>query len=598
MFPQLFGKYVLEREIAAGGMAKVFLATLRGAVGFEKRLVVKQIRPELASDEAFVKRFVEEAKTAVELGHPNIVPVYELGVEQGVYYIAMEHCEGVTLSEVLGETGPFSAEEGAYLGIEICRALDYAHRRASIVHRDVTPRNVMLDEEGAVRIIDFGIAAPVTLPDDDGSARGERFGSPGHMAPEQIAGDALSPATDVFAVAVLLTEAWTGRPPYRRSTAAECVTALAEIPPPLDSAHPDLSPLAELIASALSKDPEARPQSAEQLARPLREFVKSADLGDLARRLGTRVRRTRRKLLASSPWLLGEGMTGAEQRADETPARRPRAPSIGDTQTFAVRNDLVEWTRKLPSVAPPPDDAVVEPAPASEAMSTRPIVVSERDADAEDDGEEAPGLRGAGPSDASEPVATSADEPGVRREPHRASRPLISLALVAFVASVLWWGSRTQTTRTTDPPPLVTSSPRTASAPPSASQAPLPSATASAKGTASAPPVAPPLPSGRPVLPPTTASAPPGAADGSVGEAKSRATLTLTASPPSSVSVGGKGYGTTPVTGVQLPPGKYFVSFENSTLGLRTGAQVTLGAGGARTVHADFTDQSPRVIVR
>ncbi|MEO7038082.1 MAG: protein kinase, partial [Polyangiaceae bacterium] len=105
MFPQIFGKYVLEREIAAGGMARVYLATLRGAVGFEKRLVVKQIRTELASDHAFVTRFVEEAKTAVELSHPNIVPVYELGVEQGVYYIAMELCEGLTLSEVLAETG-------------------------------------------------------------------------------------------------------------------------------------------------------------------------------------------------------------------------------------------------------------------------------------------------------------------------------------------------------------------------------------------------------------------------------------------------------------------------------------------------------------
>src|SRR6187549_1603218 len=105
MFPQIFGKYVLEREIAAGGMARVYLATLRGAVGFEKRLVVKQIRTELASDEAFVTRFVEEAKTAVELSHPNIVPVYELGVEQGVYYIAMELCEGLTLSEGLADPG-------------------------------------------------------------------------------------------------------------------------------------------------------------------------------------------------------------------------------------------------------------------------------------------------------------------------------------------------------------------------------------------------------------------------------------------------------------------------------------------------------------
>src|SRR4029079_15869408 len=105
MFPQIFGKYVLEREIAAGGMARVLLATLRGAGGFEKRLVVKQIRPELASDQSFIGRFVAEAKVAVELSHANIVPVYELGVEQGTYYIAMEFCEGVALSQLLAQ-GP------------------------------------------------------------------------------------------------------------------------------------------------------------------------------------------------------------------------------------------------------------------------------------------------------------------------------------------------------------------------------------------------------------------------------------------------------------------------------------------------------------
>src|SRR3954470_13425994 len=191
MFPQIFGKYVLEREIAAGGMARVYLGTLRGAVGFEKRLVVKQIRPELASDSAFVTRFVEEAKTAVELSHPNIVPVYELGVEQGVYYIAMEFAGGATLAELLKEGGPLSVEEGAYLGIEICRALDYAHRRAGIVHRDVTPRNVMVDPEGMVRLIDFGIAGPV----DTAAQGGEPlFGSPGHMPPEQLRRGPLTPA--------------------------------------------------------------------------------------------------------------------------------------------------------------------------------------------------------------------------------------------------------------------------------------------------------------------------------------------------------------------------------------------------------------------
>src|SRR3954447_17575224 len=190
MFPQIFGKYVLEREIAAGGMARVLLATLRGAGGFEKRLVVKQIRPELASDQSFIGRFVAEAKTAVELSHGNIVPVYELGVEQGTYYIAMEFCEGAALSQLLAQ-GPLSPAEGAYIGVEICRALDYAHRKAGIVHRDVTPRNVMIDSEGMVRLIDFGIARSA---DTDGAGQDPLFGSPEHMPPEQLRRGPLTPA--------------------------------------------------------------------------------------------------------------------------------------------------------------------------------------------------------------------------------------------------------------------------------------------------------------------------------------------------------------------------------------------------------------------
>src|SRR3984957_4290245 len=144
MYPQIFGKYVLEGELARGGMARLMLATLRGAGGFEKKLVVKQIRDELASDDAFVKRFVDEAKTTVSLSHPNIVPVYELGVEQGTYFLAMELVEGVSVAELLKNGGPPSPEEGAYVGGEVCRALDYAHRRMDVVYRDITPRNVMV----------------------------------------------------------------------------------------------------------------------------------------------------------------------------------------------------------------------------------------------------------------------------------------------------------------------------------------------------------------------------------------------------------------------------------------------------------------------
>lgn len=346
MFPQIFGKYVLEREIAAGGMARVYLATLRGAVGFEKRLVVKQIRPELASDEAFVRRFVDEAKTAVDLSHPNIVPVYELGVEQGIYYISMERCDGATLAELLAD-GVLEPELGAYLGVEVCKALDYAHRRAGIVHRDVTPRNIMIDEEGAVRLIDFGIAAPVSAD----TPQGEVFGSPGHMPREQIEGRALSPATDVFAVATVLYEAWTGVAPFRRATLRESAAALHTAPPPLGRGDLRLAPLEESIARCLAFEARDRLQDAEALGRRLREYIQPFDSGDLARRLGQRVRRA----AAVQP----------SKDASGTPVLQPSASSDRASQgshTFAIRPDMVEWTRPLSASERP------EPPPAAEQV--------------------------------------------------------------------------------------------------------------------------------------------------------------------------------------------------------------------------------------
>ena len=334
MFPQIFGKYVLERLIAVGGMARVFLATLRGAGGFEKKLVVKQIRAELATDEAFVRRFVAEAKTTVELSHPNIVPVYELGVEQGVYYLAMELCDGVTLAELVQKTGKLTPEEGAYVGIEICRALDYAHRKARIIHRDVTPRNVIVDEEGGIRLIDFGIAAPAF------AGIKEVFGSPGHMPPEQLEGGELGPPTDVFAVAALLYEIWTEAAPFRRDTPEASEGALSEPVPVLSTIDPSFGPLDDLVASALSREPAARPQSAEELSRPLRRFAADADLGDLAKKLGARVARLKATISSAADptdTTLGSptppGVPG--RLSQGTTPERPSSPEV--TRTFATR---------------------------------------------------------------------------------------------------------------------------------------------------------------------------------------------------------------------------------------------------------------------
>ena len=193
--PSTFGKYYLTEKLATGGMAEIYLAKLIGPGGFEKQLVIKQIHPKLSGQRHFVDLFVAEAKILVTLAHGNIVPVYELGVERGTYFLAMEWVEGASAAELLRACAPqgLSAEEGAYIGVEVCRALDYAHRRMNLVHRDVTPRNVMVDEEGQVKVIDFGIAAPVaTAPSGHGV-----FGSPGHMPPEQMDAKELTPAADV-----------------------------------------------------------------------------------------------------------------------------------------------------------------------------------------------------------------------------------------------------------------------------------------------------------------------------------------------------------------------------------------------------------------
>ena len=585
MFPQIFGKYVLERELSAGGMARVYLATLRGAVGFEKRLVVKQIRPELALDEAFVRRFVEEAKIAVELSHPNIVPVYELGVEQGIYYIAMELCEGLTLTEILNDTGPLDAAEGAYVGVEICRALDYAHRRGNIVHRDVTPRNVLLDEEGAVRLIDFGIAAPVA--NERETKRVEVFGSPGHMPPEQLRGQRLTPATDVFAVGALLVEAWTGRPPFRRGSFEASAQALHEAPASLGADHPELEPVAAIIAQTLALSAAERPQDAESLARKLRDFSRQFDSGDVAKRLGTRVRRARRQARCSVPWLPGDSsgpLTPVDAPAGRfssrppplTPATPPMSPLTPATapgggpitRTFAARDDLVEWTRKIGSIAPPALDAEpdVEPPPDNAAPSA--------------------------------PTALSAvTAPTPRR---RWWAGALALAAVAAVAVPSLRGNAPQLGARTAALPPAAGVPVPA-LPAAVAALPRPDTPARSVTSASPPSELPrSATSAATPLAPLTKLAGPKPSSSANSDDAAGGLLRMTADPQATVTVvGGRISRTqvTPVRALKLPPGTYQVTFRSATFGDPVVARVELGAGASRSVHADFRAALPTVTV-
>jgi eukaryotic-like serine/threonine-protein kinase len=558
MYPQVFGKYVLERELARGGMARVVLATLRGAGGFEKRMVVKQIRDELACDDEFVRRFVEEAKTAVSLAHPNIVPVYELGVEMGTYFLAMEFVEGVSLAELLragdgqGDARPrLSPEEGAYVGVEVCRALDYAHRRMNVVHRDVTPRNVMVDEEGQVKVIDFGIAAPVaTAPDGHGV-----FGSPGHMPPEQGVGGQLTPAADVFAVAVLLGELWSGRAPFRRRTPEEIEAAMRAPPPKVSEADIRLLPLDDVIAAAMALDPKERPQQADDLGRALRRFLAGVDLGDVARQLGDRVRRAR-----THPAPPAARATAALQR----PASRPTATQVG-TRTFAARAEV----RALDSSAAArfTDGAAPAAAPEPEG-STRKLASIEP------------------PSRASEatPVPPPAASRPSSRMPARVRRFVwvgpVGAGVLSVAAFFLGRGAASPPTRA--PPPVPVAHEGTTLAAVAPSTAPAPDA---------------------PV--PAPAGARPRAADQGEPAAAASAVQTEPSAERAQLALLGDGTvarldgvarGACPLR-LPVEPGAHVVVFTFPATGESRSERVVLRAGERATLRADFTGAAPTIRV-
>jgi serine/threonine-protein kinase len=391
-------------------------------------------------------------------------------------------------------------------------------------------------------LIDFGIAAPVTREND--ATRSEVFGSPGHMPPEQLHGAELTPATDVFAVGVLLIEAWSGYPPFRRANARESERALFEVPPPIDRKHAELEPLSALIASSVALDARDRPAGAEALARPLREFLRSYDTGDLAQRLGARVRRARRRSQASNPWLVGEGalpksspstrpMHG-ETPVDRTPAlREPGTGAV--TRTFAASDNLEEWTRKISS-APQPEDGA--------------------------------------PSGISSSKASRAPAPG-------AGLGLLAALGVGALAIAISIAKP----RTVPTPPKVIQA--TAAAVP-APEPPLP-LTPSPASASPAPSVPSAKPMGRKLAPLASS------------EPQQLGMLRLTADPGATVEISGARFHRavrTPIAALEVPAGKYALVFRNDTFGAALSAQALVLAGATRSVHADFRQAEPTVVVR
>lgn len=295
--PIQFGKYFLTERIAVGGMAELFKAKLFGVSGFEKPMVVKQILPKYSKNEAFINMFIDEAKIAVTLLHGNIVPVYELGRIDGVYFIAMEYVHGKDLADLMEEARrkkmPVSPEHAAFMVIEICKGLEHAHRRtdsqgnpAAVIHRDISPPNVMVSMEGEVKITDFGIAKAAHKLGS--TEAGVVKGTFGYMSPEQVRGLPLDHRTDIFSAGILLHELLTGRRLFMGESEIDAIERVKETRVPAPSSVNRRIPAAidPIIFKALAKDPADRFKDANEFQLALSRFLFTAGTGATAPVLG------------------------------------------------------------------------------------------------------------------------------------------------------------------------------------------------------------------------------------------------------------------------------------------------------------------------
>jgi len=213
--PRQFGKYTVLGRLATGGMAEVHVARASGIEGFEKIVVIKRIRPDLASDRETTEAFLHEAKLAATLEHPNIAQVYEIGLVNDSYFFAMEYVHGADLRQLmeaaLQREHPISLAVAIQILIGVCAALHYAHEKRAldgapldIIHRDVSPSNVLVSHDGAIKVCDFGIAKAATRRRE--TVRGVVKGKFSYMSPEQCRATPLDRRSDVFSIGILLYE--------------------------------------------------------------------------------------------------------------------------------------------------------------------------------------------------------------------------------------------------------------------------------------------------------------------------------------------------------------------------------------------------------
>jgi serine/threonine-protein kinase len=347
------GKYQLVAEIARGGMGIVYLAVDRGPARFSKLLVVKQLKPELVEDSNFLDMFMEEARLAARLSHPNIVQTYEIGSDGDRHYMVMDYLEGVTLSRILRRKNPkFTLAMHLRVICEALAGLHYAHTLTDfdgtplgIVHRDATPQNVFVTYDGQVKLVDFGIAK--ALDSTVETSAGVLKGKPSYMAPEQIAGD-VDPRADVFSAGVMVWEAVAGRRMWDKRGDVEILTHIikGDVPSLKDAVPTAPPPLLRIVEKALQRSRDDRYASAAELQQDIEAYLAATsralhlrDVGKVATEMYGSERASLKAMIENH---LAGIKAGTEQA--KLPSLRPPRTHESSNEVSAIRESTATVT--------------------------------------------------------------------------------------------------------------------------------------------------------------------------------------------------------------------------------------------------------------